>query len=1032
MKKIILNRLKQELFCLHYLFYRRRIQKRDYGVFSFFVFSFYMLLSTSGMAQGTLTVRGTIIDEDGQGLPGVTIVLKEANTIGTVTDIDGHYSLAIPEAYANTALVFSYVGYLSEEVLIGDQSVINMQLLPNLETLTELVVIGYGTQQKKDVTGAIGSIDMEGLNSLPVSNVGDAMQGRAAGVRIVQSGQPGASPTIRIRGTSTINNNDPLIVIDGVPVLSGLDNLNPDDIASIQILKDASAAAIYGSRGANGVVIVTTKRGKGQAEQFNVSFYTGVQQATSMVDMINARQFAALNTEMLASNNQPTNPAYADPATWGEGTNWLDELLGSAPMYNIAVSYAGSSEKSNYYVSGNYFDQDGIVLNTGFKRYTLQLNSDHTLSDRVQLGNNLTLSHDVRTGNNEIYNTMRSLPVHAVYNEDGSYSKPEAQSLWYGTMTNPIGLAKENDNITKGYNLIGSLYGEVEIIDGLLFRSNIGLQANFWDSRAWEPKNNWRVPVYPNSTLSQSANKSITWLWDNTLTYNRVFNNDHSLTAIVGTSAQENKFEFISGYGDDVGSPYTQVLDASTSSIANGNMSDWSLFSYFGRVNYAYQDKYLLTATVRRDGSSRFGANNKFGTFPSVSAAWRISNESFFTSNFIDDLKLRAGYGQTGNQEIGNYSFASTLDVGVYNFGDQFVTTVFPRVMPNAGVQWETVIQSNIGLDASFFNDRISVSIDGFIKETRDMLVLFAVPVSSGYSPDDRPYINAGEMENKGIEIAIATENLKDRGLSWSTDFNFTYLKNKLVSLNDTVPQPGGQQGLNYFTVLQRAGNPYNSFFGYVTDGIFQSDEEVAASAVQVPGDDVFNRTSAGDIRFKDLNNDGVINDADRKFLGNPYPDFIFAMNNTFGYKGFDLSIFLQGVYGNEIFNFNRVDLESMASVQNQTKAVLNRWQSIDQPGDGKTPRAIYGDPNANTRPSDRYIEDGSYLRIKNVTLGYTFPQSKLEKVKLSNLRVYTSAQNLFTLTNYSGFDPEVGDNGIDASVYPVTRVFSVGVNLSF
>lgn len=1028
MKKIVLKWLQEDGSNLGPLTKELR-HGRIYFAFSFIFVCF--LWALPGVAQSDLTVSGTLTDENGQGLPGATVLLKEARSIGTVTDIDGSYSLRIPGEYTDPTLVFSYVGYLTEEVSVGNQTVVDLRLLPNLETLSELVVIGYGTQKKKDVTGSISSIDADELKTLPVASVGETMQGRAAGVRIVQSGQPGSSPVIRIRGASTINNNDPLVVIDGVPIKDGLNTLNPNDIESIQVLKDASAAAIYGSRGANGVVIVTTNRGKGKSNQFNVDFYTGVQQATSMVDMVNARQFAALNTEMLQNNNQATNPAYADPVSLGDGTDWLDAILRTAPISNVSVSYAGSGDKSNFYVSGSYFDQEGIVTNTGYKRYTMQLNSDHHLSERFMVGNNLSLNHDVKTGNNEIFGALRSLPVQTIYSEDGGYSVPKPNSLWYGTITNPVGLSNENKNITKGYNIIGSLYGEFEIIDGLLFRSTVGLQGNFWDTKRWEPANNWRVPVYPNSTLDQGFNKSLTWLWDNTLTYTRVFNN-HNLTAVVGTSAQENQFEFLSGFGDNIASPYTQVMDASVSSNAGGNISDWSLFSYFGRINYSYKDKYLLTGTIRRDGSSRFGAENKFGTFPSMSAAWRISEEGFFSSGLINDLKLRVGYGETGNQEIGNYAFASLLDVGVYNFGDQFVNTIYPKVMPNSAVQWETVIQSNIGLDVSFLSNRINFTADAFLKNTQDMLVPFAVPISSGYSPDDKPFINAGEMENKGIELTLSTVNMDKNDFSWNTDFNFTYLKNKLISINDTVPQPGGQVGLNYFINQRRAGYSNDAFFGYITDGIFLSDDEVAVSAVQVPGEDVYNRTSAGDIRFKDLNNDGVINSEDRDILGSPYPDFIFAMNNRFAYKGFELTIFLQGVYGNEIFNYNRVDLEGMASIQNQTTAVLNRWQSAEQPGDGKTPRAIYGDPNANTRPSDRFIEDGSYLRVKNVTLGYSFPQEKLEKIKLSNLRIYASAQNLFTLTAYSGFDPEVGDNGIDNSVYPLTRTISVGVNLGF
>jgi TonB-linked SusC/RagA family outer membrane protein len=447
-----------------------------------------------------------------------------------------------------------------------------------------------------------------------------------------------------------------------------------------------------------------------------------------------------------------------------------------------------------------------------------------------------------------------------------------------------------------------------------------------------------------------------------------------------------------------------------------------------GRVNYSYADKYLVTATIRRDGSSRFGDGNKFGTFPSASAAWRISEEDFMKDvDKLDDLKIRAGYGITGNQEIGNYSFSSSLNTYVYNFNNTVVSAVVPVVMPNPYVQWEQQKQGNVGIDASFLNQRLDISVDAYIKNTDKMLVPMVVPVSTGYSDVYVPSINAGEMQNKGIELTINSRNLTGE-LKWNTSFNISLNQNKIISINDTVPMSSGSIGLNYNLALIKAGLPVNTFYGFVTDGIFQTQEEVDNHAVQVPGNDPFNRTSPGDIRFKDLNNDGVINDDDRTYLGNPNPSVIFAMNNTFSYKGFDLSIFLQGVAGNQIVNANRFWSEAMAVSQNQTIATLDRWN-----GEGSSntvPRAIFNDPNKNTRPSDRFVEDGSYLRIKNVTLGYTMPTNLIQKIKLHSARFYISGQNLFTFTNYSGFDPEVGTNGIDNNVYPVTRTVTVGINL--
>lgn len=988
-------------------------------------------------APDFLTVTGTVTDETGGTLPGVNILVK-GTTIGTSTDAAGKYSITVPDE--GSVLLFSFIGYATKEVLVGNQTTISVSLATDIQSLSEVVVVGYGTQEKKDVTGSVASLNTKELKSLPVPSVSDAIQGRAAGVQVISSGVPGSDAIFRIRGTSTFNNSDPLLVIDGVPVTSGLNTLNPDDIESINILKDASAAAIYGSRGANGVIIVTTKRGKGSRNSLNMNYYYAVQQPANMVKMLNAAEFAAFNNEMLENNNQATNPEYSDPNTLGEGTDWLDALFRTAPLQSFSVSYSGSSDKSNYYVSGNILNQDGIVIETGFKRYTIQFNSDNTVFDRLRFGNNLTLNHDIKiNGNYNIQNAMAASPVQSILNADGTYSGPEAQPQWYGDMTNPIGQAKLIDNSTKGYNLIGSVYGEFNILDNLVFKSTAGLQANFWDSRNWNPQYNWRPLPQSFSTLNRQSNKSITWLLDNTLTYSKVINDIHSITALAGTSAQHHDTDYVGGYRQGFASTITQQLNSGsqTNMASYGNSFAWSLLSFIGRVNYDFNNKYLLTATLRRDGSSRFGETNKYGTFPSVSAAWRISEENFFQPlTFISDFKLRAGYGETGNQEIGNYSFASVLQPGSYNFNGQLVQTTYPQAMPNPNVKWETVKQANLGFDASLLDEKVTITFDAFVKNTEDMLVRGAVPISTGYrdfafGADLRPFVNAGKMQNRGIELSVNTKNISG-DLTWNTNLNFTFIQNKIISLNDTIPLPAGQinGNINYYVALQQNGHPYNAFYGYVTNGIFQSQEEVDNYAAQQPGLDPFNRTSPGDIRFKDLNNDGRIDDKDRKFIGNPNPQFFFAMNNTFTWKGFELSIFVQGVSGNDIFNANRIWQEGMSVAQNQTTAVLNRWT---EGGTSSTmPRAIFNDPNKNARGSDRFIEDASYVRFKNITLGYSIPKVVADRLKLTSARLYASGQNLYTFTKYSGIDPEVGVNGIDFNVYPVTRTYSVGVNMSF
>lgn len=978
--------------------------------------------------QQQKSVTGKVIDSSGAPLPGVSVVIK-GTTNGIITDANGKYSLA--DVPANAILQFSFVGMKTQEVAVSGKSMISVTMVEETVGIEEVVAVGYGTQRKKDLTGSVAVVKTTDLKSLPVPSISDALQGRAAGVQVISSGVPGTDAKFRIRGVGTINNSDPLIVIDGVPVASGMNQLNMDDIESLQVLKDASATAIYGSRGANGVVIVTTKRGTSGQSQLNFNYSYGVQQETNMVEMLNASQFASLHNDILGNAGMIKNPAFANPESLGKGTNWIGSLIKSAPMQNYSMSYSNSGEKTNYYISGNYFDEQGIVSSTGFKRYTFQLNTDTKVNSKLRLGNSLTLNNDIKTsGDYNIRNAMLALPTQPVFRENGSYSGPVAQPIYDGDIVNPIGSAKTVKNSTKGYNLIGNIFGELDIYKGLKFKSTFGLQANFWDSRTWSPKYQWDTSKKENSYLGQQYNKNLTWVWDNTFTYEYT-SGKHRIGAMAGTSAQENRYNFINSSVQNFASDNTQQLSNGTQQpTVGGNTASWALFSYMGRVNYTFADKYLVTATVRRDGSSRFGEGNKYGIFPSASLAWRISEEEFLKKfSFINDMKLRAGYGVTGNQEIGNYSFASALNTIKYNFNNSIVSAVVPTVMPNQNVQWEEQQQMNIGFDATILNQRVDLTVDAYLKKTNKMLVPMSVPVSTGYSDVYVPSINAGKMENKGIEVTVNTRNLTGK-LTWNSSLNVSFNQNKVLSINDTIPMSSGSIGLNQNLALIQAGQPVNFFYGFKTDGIFQSQAEVDSHAVQVPGNDPYNRTSAGDIRFVDLNHDGIINDKDRTYLGNPNPTVLFSFSNSFTFKGFDLSIFLQGIAGNKICNANRFWSEAMAVAQNQTTETLNRWTG---PGTSNSmPRAVFNDPNKNTRPSDRYIEDGSYLRIKNVTLGYTVPKFLMKKAQLTSARFYVSAQNLITFTKYKGFDPEVGTSGIDNNVYPVTRTFNVGVNLGF
>ena len=978
---------------------------------------------------GKIKLSGRVVDENNKPLPGATITLKKS-TQSVVTDFDGRFDLLVSQQ--NSVLVVSYMGLKTKEVATNGNGFFEIKLQQESEALNNVVVIGYGQVKSKDLTGSISTIKLSDVNRQPVANIGDAIQGRAAGVQVITSGKPGENPTFRIRGTGTIGNNDPLIVVDGMPLNGGLNQVNMNDIESLQVLKDASSTAIYGSRGANGVVIITTKRGTIGKSSLSVDFSSGISEATDVLQVLNASQFASLHNDILNNAGLTPNPAFQNPTSLGAGTNWVDAFFRKGVQNNYTLSYSSGNEKSKIYTSLNIFDQKGIILNTDYKRYNFQFNSDTKVSENLKFGNSIKFNHDVKSqGEYSIQNAILSLPTQPIYRENGNFSGPIGQAIYSGDIDNPIGKATIIDNSIKGYNIQGTLFGELTFLKDFKFKTIIGGEANFWKNRTWAPTYKWDTKVGQNAFLAESSNQSITLLWDNTLTYQKKFNNGFNITGIVGSSAQQNKFEYISGSIQNFPSESTQTLNNGLNQPSlHGTGSEWAIFSTFTRANFDYKNRYYATATVRRDGSSRFGTGNKYGTFPSGSLAWRISNEEFFKSKSIDDLKLRFGYGITGNQEIGNYSFSSNYNTYLYNFNGTYVSAAIPTVLPNSNVKWESQEQYNIGLDASLFNQRINLTLDAYIKNTNDMLVPQSVPVTSGYSDIYVPYINAGKIQNKGIELVVNTKNILRDKFSWSTDFVFSLNRNKVIDLNRDAPLVTGGLGLNYNVSRIQEGYPINVFYGFVQDGIFQTQADVNNHAVQVQGTNTGNSTSPGDIRYKDLNNDGLINDADRTFIGNPNPNFTASLNNNFTYGNFNLSIYLQGIYGNDIFNANRLYTEAMSITTNQSTTVLGRWTA---PGTSNTmPRAVYGDPNNNNRASSRYIEDGSYIRVKNVTLSYNIPNNLFGKKVFDNARIYVSGQNLFTFTKYTGFDPEVSTNGIDNNIYPVTRIVSLGLNVGF
>lgn len=978
-----------------------------------------LTLSSSMFAQKKIT--GIVVDEKGESVIGAS-VSEKGTTSGTATDIDGKFSLEVKDG---AVIVVSYLGFLTQEIIVNDRSDFHIIMKDNTEMLNEVVVVGYGVMRKKDLTGSLASVGAKSLKDKPVANIGEALQGQAAGVQVVNAGAPGSNVSIRIRGLGSINSTDPLLVIDGVPTDMPLNALNQNDVETIDILKDASATAIYGSRGANGVVLITTKKGKSGDGIISVSANWGIQDATSVPKMLNASQFASLHNDMMANNNRTQRPDFEDPTSWGKGTDWTDALLRTAAMQNYSVSYSGGTDKSNYYVSGSVFDQNGIVINTSYRRYTLQFNNESKVRPWLKFGNNVTLSHDTKkNGDYSILNTLASLPTQSIYNENGTYSGPGTEAQYYGDLRNPIGTARLNNTTTKGYNVLGNLYGEASLFDKVTYKMTGGIDFKFWDENNFTPKYDWQPIPVVNSYRSEQSNKSLTYLWDNTLTYMDTFNEKHNLNVMIGSSAQNNTYNYskasIQGFLSDSNN---QLNNGLLDPTVGGSKNEWALLSFFGRVNYSFNDKYLLTATVRRDGTSRITKANRWGTFPSFSGAWRLSEESFYKrNNILSDIKIRMGYGVTGNQGVlDNYAAVTRLKTSQYVFNGTPVSTLYPLVMPNPDIKWETVKQGNIGFDASLFKQRINVTFDAYVKNTTDMLVSMVVPITTGYSDIYTPMINAGKVRNTGWELTVASQNIKG-DFEWNTDFNISYNKNKIIKLNNNVSIYSGYQ-------QHTVGLPVGSFYGWVTNGIFQNWNEVNSYAYQYQGTDAANGTAPGDIKFLDINNDGVVNDYDRTYIGNPTPAWNFSMTNSFSYRNFDMQVFLQGVAGNDIYNANRVTLEGMYTVRNQTKKVLNRWT-----GEGTSnsmPRAIYSDPNKNTRTSTRFIENGSYLRLKNLTLGYTLPESLIKKASINSLRFYMSAQNLLTLTKYSGFDPEI-QGGVDNSNYPLTRTISFGVDLKF
>lgn len=992
------------------------------------------------VTQQQQTVKGIVKGPDGLPVIAANISQKGTNN-ATITDLYGNFTLNITGQHP--VLVISYIGYVTTEVNVSGRAFIEVVLQEDVEALDEVVVVGYGTMRKKDVTGAVSSVRTEDITKNATSNVMQAIAGKMSGVQVVQnSGTPGGDVSILIRGVGTINDASPLYVIDGVPVSGGMWYLNPNDVESIDVLKDASATAIYGSRGANGVVMVTTKQAQEGHTEINFDYSYGIQHTAKTYDMLNASQYAALHNEMRtnAGPEYSLNPAFSDPESLGTGTDWMDAIFRTAPMQKVNLSMLGGNQKISHATSLGYYTQDGIMKNSSYNRLSLQSNISSKIVSNVTVRANVNLSAENRRTqpvSTVIQNAMRILPSIPIQDENGEYAGPTGNAEWNGNALNPVAIINEQNYRMKGFRMLSNISLEWEIIKGLKFKTTGGAELGYDYNNSYIPKYKWGMNESKNTMQTVSSAYEQLYLWDNTLNYDKSFGK-HRINAMAGTSYQEYKKESVSASGSGRASELTTELDNATKATdVGGNSLRWALMSYMARLHYSYDDRYLVTATFRADGSSKFGKDNRFGYFPSFAAAWNIGNESFMQSvKPISQLKLRAGYGQTGNQNIGAYAFADKLSVnGVYNFGSQrgfesnLVNLIYPYLLSNPSVKWEAVEQYNVGVDIGFLKNRIVANLDFYVKNTRDMLTKKPVPQTSGTSLEqaDWPPVNIGKVLNRGFEFTINTKNFVGE-FKWETNLNMSFNHNEVVSI-------GGPEILNGVSLI-REGQPINSFYGYKLGGVYQTLDEVFTGpvmenrAADKASHNPYKNTSPGDMWFVDVDGNGEINDLDRTVIGNPSPDCIFGFNNTFSYKNFDLSIFFQGALGNQVWNGVRASHESMNSTYNQLASTLERWT-----GEGTSssmPRAIYADPNNNSRASTRWLENGSYAKLKNLTFGYTLPENWTNRAKVKALRLYVSFDNLCTITNYSGLDPEVGLSGLDYGVYPSARTYMFGVSVKF
>lgn len=982
---------------------------------------------------------GTVADSKTQSaLDGATVQIKGTTNIAT-TDSKGRFTLRTGQKLPYT-LIVSFVGYQTLET-IASTSDIEIKLQAAEGNLNEVVVVGYGVQKKSDLTGSVASVSPKLIRQSPVSSFDRILQGSVAGVQVIQtSGQPGSAVSLRIRGGNSITGgNEPLYVIDGFPVyndnadanagvtsgpsINSLASLNPNDIEAIDVLKDASATAIYGARGANGVVIITTKKGKPGQNIVTYEGYYGQQEIIKTIDVLtSSKQWAQLKNDALINAGKPAFYTQSQLDALEGGTDWQKAAFKRAPIQSHQFNISGGDEKTRYAIALNYFKQDGIIKNSDFRRFSARLNLDRTISEKFKTGTTLTASRvDANEANANVVSTLLLLPpTVSIYDSAGNYT---LQSPFEVALGNPIATLEKEINQTKTFRFLGIIYGEYAIIPGLTARVSVGADIINNKQNRYLPSSLYEAYTV-NGSASVGAKSVNTLLNENTLTYTRKIK-EHNLTVLAGYTQQSYKSENVTasaqGFVSDL-LTYNNLSSGSLSVIPVSSAADWSLKSFIGRINYSLASKYYITVTARADGSSRFGKNNKWGYFPSAALAWNAGNEHFLKgSKLISNLKLRVSAGVTGNQEIGQYQSLATLTNNGYLIGNVLSVGFAPNRIANADLSWEKTAQYDAGIDIGLLKNRISIVLDAYYKRTSALLLTVPIPYTTGYSTSLQNY---GTVANKGIELSVNTQNISTKNFTWNTNLVFSLNRNKIISLG---------QGVSYLIsdpLIAKVGEALGSFYGYQSNGLFQLDDDISKLPTIDPA-----TTKPGDRRYADINGDGKITQADdRTIIGHAQPKFLAGLTNNVSWKNFDLTVFLYGSYGNELFNQNRQQLELLSGQQNAASSALDRWTNTNPSNEVQRAKE---DPAPVT--ASRYVEDASYLRLKNLTLGYSLPQAIARIIRLKQLRVYVSANNLVTWTKYTGYDPDVSKNeqatltqGVDYGAYPNAKSFLAGINITF